>query len=261
MKHKFKVICLGGMIPMLVLGAVLSRAQEGTLQPPEKPSEPRFQFRARLILYTPKDPEILEETEGLTVLQSVFLDPLVEPDVLTPRGYWRRTPFDELLPKTPPDSDALKHEEPEVVVEELSEIDGRYDYRVAATAEDSNKLGELMAGHGRSERVLLKDVEGKEVEDPEAVEIYDLTVVVRVEKVYDDGFALMHSVHACRMNKAHTLGKIPLYEKKLGSIDLLDSFPSQVSSFESRTTGLKVDQVVRPGRLILLTVWPCEEGE
>jgi hypothetical protein len=88
-----------------------------------------------------------------------------------------------------------------------------------------------------------------------------VTVVVRVQQVYEDGYALMHYASACSTNRLGVYGAAPLYEIELESIHLAGSAPTQSLSFRSQTTGTEVDAAMWPGHLLLLTVWPYESNK
>lgn len=91
---------------------------------------------------------------------------------------------------------------------------------------------------------------------PEAQVVYEVTVVLRIEKVYADGYALMHGPFVVISGEEGYSGpgKVPLSEYKLGEAYGLVASPARDAGagyFPSKDRGKII-----PGHLILITVSP-----
>jgi hypothetical protein len=227
---------------------------------------PVYQFRAHFISFLPRESEHW--------VGDYAQDPLHQPifialghrlnrdlyNVRSPRGGWRYRSLAEVLAEggLKPDAAALRSPDPAVVEEELNRLDERFRFQVTATLEGQAPLGELMVGHARTKPVALEQA-GQPLGDPEAQVVYDVSLTMRIEKVYEDGYALMHYSRMLAGRKEARQAKVPLHEIKLGEARTIGGFsPIEVGDFSLYTSGSNLGEVVVPGHLLLATVSPID---
>jgi len=228
---------------------------------------PVYQFRAHFTSFLPQgsDLDLWEESYAQDPLHQPIFIALVHQlnrdlyNVRSPRGGWRYRSLAEVLAEggLKPDAAALRSPDPAVVEEELNRLDERFRFQVTATLEGQAPLGELMIGGARTKPVALEQA-GKPLDDPEAQVVYDVTVTMRIEKVYEDGYALMHHTCAVTSRKEAQRGKAPLNETKLGEARTITSYPVEVRDFSRYAPDSDLGEVVAPGYLILATISPSE---
>lgn len=259
-------LILGGMLLLLGRGDYgglyprPARAEETMPSPP-----PVYQFRAHFVSFLPKD---REQWKGDYALDSshqpiwMALSRRLNRDlynVKSPRGGHYYRPLVEVLKEGGVQTRAewLSSPNPRVVEWVLEELDERFHFKVVATLEGKNSIGEFMLGHVRTPKLFLLG-EGK----PVAEFNYIVTLVLRVGKVFEDGNALMQRAVAVTSEvlKEGRAGKGTLHEIKLGEGYLLGggTNPVQIRSFDWDPQ-VEEEKVIVPGYVILGTITKMEE--
>ena len=184
---------------------------------------PLYQFWAHFLSILPQDSELWTGDYGAEGQNQPLFVSLVTQlnrdlyNVRSPRRGWRTRSLAEVFAEggQDPDAAALSSRDPETVARELNRLDPRFRYQVTTTLQDQAPLGELMVAYKRTESVAM-EFEGEPLQDPEARIEYDVSVILQVEKIYADGYALMQKATVVTRKKRANCGKGPLNEKKIG---------------------------------------------
>ena len=257
---------VGGLLALLgglyYGGKALWGAEAGE---PAVAERPVYQFRAHFTSFLPQgsDLDLWEESYAQDPLHQPIFIALVHQlnrdlyNVRSPRGGWRYRSLAEVLAEggLKPDAAALRSPDPAVVEEELGRLDKRFRFQVTATLEGQAPLGELMVGYARTEPVVMEQ-EGEPLDDPNAKVVYDAAVTMRIEKVYEDGYASMHFANVVIGGKGAQVGTGPLHEIRIGEAFTIDIYPVGVRDFSLYSPDSDLGEVVVPGYLILATLSP-----
>jgi hypothetical protein len=223
---------------------------------PAAPQPQMVRFVSHFITFMPKDASILGDGGDVPKLfprwMLPFLDPKAPAVVIPEEGPMVLKGLQELAPQLGP-VDALSDRDPKAVVELLDRLDDRWDYHVCSLS-GAGRTGDMMVASGRAGPISLETPQGLEI-GPLDKEKFDLTCVVRVDRVPADGSALVQEVTVVDSGgRVFTSLGGGADEVRLGAATQRYGRSSGAGGRYTSTIGVEYPRVVRRGLVCLHTI-------